>query len=50
MGYTLAQINWWSAAVARQQAQAQAGAILAARLAWAEAKDVDRVLRALGAS
>ena len=49
MNYTLAQVHWWSAAIARSEAQAQANAIIAARLVWADAKDVKRVLKALGA-
>jgi len=50
MGYTLAQVHWWSDAIARREAQAQANAIIAARLVWADGKDVKRVLRALGAA
>ena len=49
MGYTLAQVRWWSAAVNRREAQTQANAIIAARMVWADGKDVRRVLRSLGA-
>jgi hypothetical protein len=49
MDYTLAQVHWWFDAVSRREAQAQANAIIAARMVWADGKDVKRVLRALGA-
>ena len=48
MYYTLAQVRWWSDAVARREGLAQASAIIAARMAWADGKDVTRILRALG--
>jgi hypothetical protein len=49
MTYTLAQVRWWSDAVSRREAQAQANAIIAARMVWTDGKDVRKVLRALGA-
>jgi hypothetical protein len=49
MDYTLAQVRWWSDAAARREAQAQANAIIAARMVWVDGKDVRRVLKALGA-
>jgi hypothetical protein len=48
LDYTLDQVSWWSAAIERKTASAHARAIFAARMAWADGKDVQRVLRALG--
>ena len=48
MGYTLAQVDWWAAAVAREKGQDRAAAILAVRLVWANGKLIDHVLKALG--
>ena len=47
LGYTLDQVAWFSAAIDRQAARGQARAIVAARAAWADGKDVAALLRAL---
>ena len=49
MDMTLAQVRWWGDAAARREALAQANRIMAARLAWADSKDITRILRSLGA-
>jgi hypothetical protein len=48
LDYTLDQVHWFGAAIERQAAAAQARAVVAARMAWADGKDVTRLLRALG--
>jgi hypothetical protein len=50
LGYTLDQVAWWTAAIDRQAARGQARAIVAARAAWADGKDVADLLRALEGS
>jgi hypothetical protein len=49
MSMTLAQVHWWGDAAARREAMAQANRIMAARLAFADGKDIKRILRSLGA-
>ena len=50
LDYTLDQVAWFSAAIDRQAARGQARAIVAARAAWADGKDVAALLRALEGS
>lgn len=47
MGYTLAQVRWWGAAVERERNSRQADAVVAARMAWADPKDARAYVREL---